>query len=194
MAIEVRRAKVVHALAAAGRIPRRQTRLGNCRRLRQPRTHLDQVAVAARERSNLIQACGYSQKRPRPPGARSTPLAAQIGTKHLRLSLQADRACGPIANVQAVLCSIYEGTYEYWTRGPDAHPEPAAAAPNQNGQFPGLGTSIRRIASAGISWTAMVRASTVPSLRMMCTWSPPGSTNPIPSVYTVGLQSGSSPI
>src|SRR5713101_4228502 len=39
----------------------------------------------------------------------------------------------------------------------------------------------------------MALAWTVPSFRMMCTSSPPGSTNPIPVVYTWGVQFGSSP-
>ena len=39
----------------------------------------------------------------------------------------------------------------------------------------------------------MVRASTAPSFRRMCTWSPPGSTNPIPCVYTWGSHLASSP-
>src|SRR5215470_4539692 len=45
-----------------------------------------------------------------------------------------------------------------------------------------------------MSWTAIVCAtSVVLSLRMLCTWFPPGSTNPMPAVYTVGVQDGSSP-
>jgi hypothetical protein len=39
-----------------------------------------------------------------------------------------------------------------------------------------------------------VRASTTASsFLMLCTWSPPGSTNPIPCVYTCGLHLRSSP-
>jgi hypothetical protein len=59
--------------------------------------------------------------------------------------------------------------------------------------FAGMATSILRVASAGTSCTAIVRASTVPSFLMMCTWSPPGSTNPSPTLYTLGVQLGSSP-
>jgi hypothetical protein len=36
-------------------------------------------------------------------------------------------------------------------------------------QFAGCGASIRRSAPAGMSWTAVVLAGTVPSLRMRCT-------------------------
>jgi len=50
------------------------------------------------------------------------------------------------------------------------------------GQFAGAAASMRRVAPAGMSWTAMVAASTVPSFRMMCTCRPPGSTNDIPCV------------
>ena len=65
---------------------------------------------------------------------------------------------------------------------------------DQNVQFPGSAASIRRAASAGMSWTTIVRASTTASsFLMLCTWSPPGSTNPIPCVYTCGLHLRSSP-
>jgi hypothetical protein len=68
---------------------------------------------------------------------------------------------------------------------------------HQNEQFPGSATSIRRSpadddpsACAGMSWTARVCASTMPSFRMMCTWPAPGSTSPIPVVYTWGRAMG----
>jgi hypothetical protein len=45
---------------------------------------------------------------------------------------------------------------------------------HQNVQLPGSAASIRRTASAGMSCTTMVRASSAPSFLMLCTCSPPG--------------------
>src|SRR6476620_2394106 len=66
----------------------------------------------------------------------------------------------------------------------------------QNGQLPGAGvTSIRRVASLGMSWTATVFATAPLSSRMMWTSPLPTSTNAFvpPAEYTCGVQVGSSP-
>ena len=60
----------------------------------------------------------------------------------------------------------------------------------QKGQVPGLGASIRLVASAGISEATTVTKSTLPSLRTTCT-SPPESTKPDPAGTTWGEQVGS---
>jgi hypothetical protein len=73
---------------------------------------------------------------------------------------------------------------------------PCAPVRTQNGQLPGAGlTSCRRIAPAGMSWTAIVFATAPLSSRMMCTAPPPMSTNEFVPVaeYTCGVQVGSSP-
>src|ERR1019366_5537247 len=64
--------------------------------------------------------------------------------------------------------TCYNGVSEPWTRGPDARPGMPrcgveSVRPRQKGQFPGSGASIRRVAPAGMSWTAIVVATTVPS-------------------------------
>jgi hypothetical protein len=43
-------------------------------------------------------------------------------------------------------------------------------------QLGGAGSSMRRVASCGISWNAMVSAGTLPSLRSRWEWLPPAST------------------
>src|SRR6476660_588036 len=66
----------------------------------------------------------------------------------------------------------------------------------QNGQLPGAGiTSIRRVASFGMSWTTTVFATAPLSSRMMCTSPLPTSTNEFVPLaeYTCGVQVGSSP-
>jgi len=55
---------------------------------------------------------------------------------------------------------------------------------------------LRRVAPAGINWTAIVCAMAPLASRMMWTAPPPMSTNElfaVPAVYTCGVQVGSSP-
>ena len=73
---------------------------------------------------------------------------------------------------------------------------PSSLVEPQNGQLPGAGlTSIRRVASFGMSWTTTVFATAPLSSRMMWTSPPPMSTNEfVPfAEYTCGVQVGSSP-
>lgn len=53
---------------------------------------------------------------------------------------------------------------------------------SQNPQWPGSGASTRRTASAGMTWTVIVLASSAASFLITCTWSPPASTKPMPTV------------
>ena len=80
--------------------------------------------------------------------------------------------------------------------GEGGHRPAAALVPSQGvhvrqGQFRGLGASIRLAASAGTSEATTVTRSTLPSLRTTCT-SPPESTKPDPAGTTCGVQVGSS--
>jgi hypothetical protein len=83
--------------------------------------------------------------------------------------------------------------HDFVARCGDAQSCVRSLSRHQNEQFPGSRASIRRTASAGMTCTTIVRASTVSSFLRLWTWPPPGSTNPIPCVYTCGLHSRSSP-
>jgi hypothetical protein len=69
-----------------------------------------------------------------------------------------------------------------------ARQTPIAGFSDQGWQFSGTSASIRRVAPAGISWTAYPVAIALVSLRIMCTWSPPESTNVAGAWYTCGWQ------
>jgi hypothetical protein len=72
---------------------------------------------------------------------------------------------------------------------------PPASDSHQEGQFSGAGASILLTAPVGTSCTTTVRASSVPSFRIMWTSPPPTSTKPFVPLaeYTFGVQDGSSP-
>lgn len=66
-------------------------------------------------------------------------------------------------------------------------------AGGQNGQLPGLGSSMRGAVPGGtLRKVATKVAVVVPSLRTMCT-SPPWSQNPCPAAKRCGVHAGSSP-